>query len=43
VAQVAVETGIPPQFLLDDPHMLKAIVAVMKERNKQRKKANRGR
>jgi hypothetical protein len=43
VAQVAVETGIPPQFLLDDPHMLKAIVAVMNERNKQRKKANRGR
>jgi len=41
VASVAVETGIAPQALMEDSHMLKAIVAVLKDRERQRKK-NRG-
>lgn len=40
VASVAVETGIPPQYIMEDRHMLKALVAVLHERNKQ---AQRGR
>jgi len=35
VAAVAVETGIPPQFLMEDGEMLRAIVAYMKWRNNQ--------
>jgi hypothetical protein len=37
VAWLAVETGIAPSVLLaEDPSMLKAIIAVLKERNKKR-------
>jgi hypothetical protein len=39
VASVAVETGIPPQYIMEDGHMLKALLAVLHERNKQ---ASRG-
>ncbi len=35
VASVAVETGIPPQFIMEDGHMLKAMLAVLHERDKQ--------
>jgi hypothetical protein len=35
VASVAVATSIPPQFLMEDGHMLKAMVAVLQEQNKQ--------
>lgn len=35
VASVAVATSIPPQYLLDDPHMLKALVAVLHERQRE--------
>jgi hypothetical protein len=35
VAKVAVVTSIPPQFLMEDPHMLKAILAVLHERDKE--------
>lgn len=35
VASVAVETGIPPQFIMEDSHMLKALLAVLHERDKQ--------
>ena len=28
VASVAVETGIPPQYIMEDSHMLKALLAV---------------
>jgi hypothetical protein len=38
VAEVAVETGIPPQFLMHDAHMLKAIVAVLADRAKRQKR-----
>ena len=39
VAAVAVETGIPPQALMEDQHMLGAIVAYMQWRNDQQAKA----
>ena len=39
VAAVAVETGIPPQALMEDQHMLGAIVAYMQWRNDQQRKA----
>jgi hypothetical protein len=35
---VAVATGIPPGFLMDDPHMLKAIVAVLHDQEKAAKR-----
>ena len=35
VASVAVETGIPPQYIMEDGHMLKAMLAVLHERDKQ--------
>jgi hypothetical protein len=35
---VAVETGIPPQFLMEDDHMLRAIVAVLQDRAKRAKR-----
>jgi hypothetical protein len=40
VASVAVATSIPPQALMEDGHMLKAIVAVLHERDKQMKRAS---
>lgn len=39
VASVAVATSIPPQFLMEDPHMLKALVAVLHERERQAKRS----
>jgi hypothetical protein len=38
VASVAVATSIPPQFLMEDAHMLKALVAVLHERERQAKR-----
>ena len=38
VASVAVATSIPPQFLMEDSHMLKAMVAVLHEQDKQAKR-----
>lgn len=38
VASVAIATSIPPQFLMDDPHMLKALVAVLHDRERQAKR-----
>lgn len=38
VASVAVATSIPPQFLMEDPHMLKALVAVLHDRERQAKR-----
>jgi hypothetical protein len=38
VASVAVATSIPPQFLMEDPHMLKAIVAVLHDREREAKR-----
>lgn len=38
VASVAIETGIAPQHLMEDRHMLKALVAVLHDRNKQSKR-----
>jgi hypothetical protein len=35
VASVAVETGIPPRYIMEDGHMLKAMLAVLHERDKQ--------
>jgi hypothetical protein len=35
VATVAVETGIAPQFLMEDEYMLRAIVAVLQDRAKK--------
>ena len=40
VASVAVATSIPPQFLMEDAHMLKAIVAVLHERDKQMRRGS---
>jgi hypothetical protein len=40
VASVAVATSIPPQALMEDGHMLKAIVAVLHERDKQMKRGS---
>jgi len=36
VASVAVETGIAPSELMEDGHMLKALVAVLHDRAKRR-------
>jgi hypothetical protein len=42
VAQLAVETGIPPQFLLDlDADMFKNILKVLNDRAKEMQNANR--
>jgi hypothetical protein len=42
VAQVSVATGIAPNDLLDaPPDVFRAIIAVLNERSKQMKKANR--
>jgi hypothetical protein len=38
VASVAVATSIPPQYLLEDPHMLKALVAVLHDREREAKR-----
>jgi hypothetical protein len=38
VASVAVATSIPPQFLMEDQHMLKALVAVLHEREREAKR-----
>jgi hypothetical protein len=38
VASVAVATSIPPQFLMEDSHMLKAMVAVLHEREREAKR-----
>ena len=38
VASVAVATSIPPQFLMEDPHMLKALVAVLHQREREAKR-----
>lgn len=35
VASVAVETGIAPQFLMEDDYMLRALVAVLQDRAKK--------
>ena len=39
VASVAVETGIAPQYLMEDQYMLRAIVAVLQDRAKKAKAA----
>jgi len=39
VAQVAVETGIAPSELLADRYLLRAIVAVLVDRDRQTRKA----
>ena len=42
VAQLAVETGIPPQFLLDlDADMFKNMLKVLNDRAKEMQNANR--
>ena len=41
VASVAVATSIPPQALMEDGHMLKAIVAVLHERDKQARRGSK--
>ena len=42
VAQLAVETGIPPQFLLDlDAYMFKNMLKVINDRAKEMQNANR--
>ena len=38
VAAVAVETGIPPQALMDDTHMLGAIVEYLRWRDREQRK-----
>jgi hypothetical protein len=38
VASVAIATSIPPQFLMEDSHMLKAMVAVLHERDREAKR-----
>jgi hypothetical protein len=38
VASVAVETGIDPRALMEDGHMLKAIVAVLHDRARESKR-----
>jgi len=43
VASVAVATGIPPQYLLDDTDMLRAILAVMSDQQKEFEKSKRRR
>lgn len=41
VAAVAVETGIPPRELMADEHMLGAMLAYMKHRSEQQRKARK--
>jgi hypothetical protein len=42
VAQLAVETGIPPQYLLDlDVYMFKNMLKVINDRNKEVQNAQR--
>jgi hypothetical protein len=41
VAQVAVETGIAPSELLADRHLLRAIVAVLVDREREARKAQK--
>ena len=44
VAQLAVETGIPPQYLLDlDAEMFKNMLKVLTDRAKEQQNANRAR
>lgn len=43
VASVAVETGIAPSELMEDRHMLKAIVAVLVDKAKKQERQSRGR
>ena len=44
VAQLAIETGIPPQYLLDlDADMFKNILKVLNDRAKEQENANRAR
>jgi len=43
VAQLAVETGIPPQYLLDlDTEMFKNMLKVFHDKAKEQQNANRG-
>jgi hypothetical protein len=43
VAQLAVETGIPPQYLLDlDADMFKNMLKVLTDRAKEQQNASRG-
>jgi cytochrome c len=39
VAAVAVETGIAPQFLMEDGEMLRAMIAYMRWRSNQQQQA----
>lgn len=42
VAQIAIETGIPPQYLLDlDADMFKNMLKVINDRAKEMQNANR--
>ena len=44
VAQLAVETGIAPQYLLDlDPYMFKNMLKVINDRAKEQQNASRAR
>ncbi len=44
VAQLAVETGIPPQYLLDlDVYMFKNMLKVINDRAKEQQNASRAR
>ncbi len=44
VAQLAVETGIPPQYLLDlDTYMFKNMLKVINDRAKEQQNASRAR
>ena len=44
VAQLAVETGIAPQYLLDlDPYMFKNMLKVINDRVKEQQNASRAR
>ena len=43
VAQLAVETGIAPQYLLDlDAHMFKNMLKVLTDKAKEQQNASRG-
>ena len=43
VAQLAVETGIPPQYLLElDSTMFANVLQVLKDRSKEMQNASRG-
>ena len=44
IAQLAVETGIAPQYLLDlDAHMFKNMLKVLTDKAKEQQNANRAR